>query len=208
MDDKINLIFDCDGTLVDSYNAITDQIVRAFASLGLACEPEDVRRLCLFHTVGYCIEEIAKRNGLDVKMVEEAYGGTPENRALISLYPNCRQLLTNEAFRCFVYTHRGLSCHDIFGRLGIEDLFVEIVDASYGLEKKPSGQGVDYIACKYGLDRSRTYYVGDRIIDIECGVNAGVGTIFFNSSGLDIDCSKADYVVSDLGEIANIFKGR
>lgn len=204
MKDKINLIFDCDGTLIDSYAAITDVICRAFAKLGLDCDPEYVRALCLFENVGFCMEKISEENGLDADIIKEEYRNTTENRELIRLYPNVRQLLADDRFRCFVYTHRGSSCHEIFTRLGIEDAFADIIDSSFGLEKKPSGQGVEYLVEKYGLDKSKTYYVGDRSMDIECGINAGVGTVFFNSSGLDINCSQADIVVSDLDEIPSV----
>ena len=78
------------------------------------------------------------------------------------------------------------------------------MDFSFGFKAKPDSQGVDYLVQKYGLDKAKTYYVGDRIIDIQCGLNAGVGTIFYNSSGLDIDSSEADFVVSDLAEIIGL----
>ena len=201
MGDKINLIFDCDGTLIDSYAAITDVICRAFAKHGLDCDPQYVRELCLYENVGFCMEKISEENGLDADIIKEEYKNTKEKTELISLYPNVRKVLEDSRFRCFVYTHRGSSCHEIFKCLGIEDAFADIIDSSYGLEKKPSGRGVEYLVEKYGLDKSATYYVGDRSMDIECGLNAGVGTVFFNSSGLDIDCSRADFAVSDLSEI-------
>lgn len=204
MKDKINLIFDCDGTLVDSYDAITDHVLRTFAAFGVSCDPEDVRKRCLYRTVGHCREEIAAEYGLDPEEVAREYGSSSDNVELIRLYPGTAALLKDEHFRSFVYTHRGKSVYDIFARLGIIDFFEEIVDFGFGFKAKPDSQGVDYLVQKYGLDKAKTYYVGDRIIDIRCGLNAGVGTIFYNSSGLDINSSEADFVVSDLTEIIDL----
>ena len=198
MKDRINLIFDCDGTLVDSYDAITDHILRTFAAFGKSCSPEDIRTRCLYRTVGHCLEEKAAEYSLDLQSVRNEYSSSSDNIELIKLYPGTRMLLENENFRSFVYTHRSKSVYDIFSRLGIIDCFEDIVDFSFGFKAKPDSQGVDYLVEKYSLNKAKTYYVGDRIIDIQCGNNAGVGTIFYNSSGLDIDCSEADFVVSDL----------
>lgn len=201
----INLIFDCDGTLIDSYGAITDTVYKLFRMHNICFCRDHIRECCLRSTVSDTIIKLSEEKGLDSAQLLEEYAGLDEDRTMITLCAHAEDVLFNSAFRCFVYTHRGPSCRDIFESLGILDCFVEIVDKSYHFKRKPDGEGVEYIVDKYGLDRERTFYVGDRNLDIECGVNAGVRTIFLKSSGLDIDCSKADYVVSDLSEINSIF---
>lgn len=202
--EKINLIFDCDGTLIDSYGAISDRICRLFEKHGIICSRNTVKELCIFHNVGYCIDEIAEKHCLDKEALHREYEDIIENLSLITLYPHVMELLSDERFSCFVYTHRGESCRQIFDLLGITGHFIEIVDDTYHFKRKPDREGVDYLVNKYGLDRNRTYYVGDRIIDILCGCNADVGTVFFNSSGLEIDTSDADFVISNLKEIQEL----
>lgn len=204
-DGKINLIFDCDGTLIDSYGAISDRIYRQFKKHNIICNPVKIREYCLRTNANDCILFLSERCGLDgQEMIKEVHS-LAENHDLITLYPNVVSVLENNAFNCFVYTHRGTSCVEIFEKLRIKDYFTEIVDRTYGFERKPASEGVDYLVKKYDMDKDNTYYVGDRTIDIECGINAGIKTIFFNSCGLDLDCSKADYVVQDLSEINTLF---
>lgn len=204
MNDQINLIFDCDGTLIDSYAAITDTIVRLFAGHGIVCDPKEVRQICLLHHADYCICELALRHGLDPEATVTEHRGIPEDTSSVKLMPGVRELVADGRFRCFVFTHRGPSCRELLTRFGVADRFVEIVDRTYGLPRKPSGEGVTYLVEKYDLDRKKTYYVGDRSLDIECGLNAGVGTIFLQSAGVDIDFSMADYAVEELGEILKL----
>lgn len=202
---RINLIFDCDGTLIDSYGAISDTVHRLFLAHGTDCSKDYIREYSLRSTVSDCVRHLSEKYGLDFETMHDEYGRTEENRNMITLIPHAADVAENDEFRCFVYTHRGPDCRQIFQRLGILDCFVEIVDKSCGFKRKPDPEGVTYLVEKYGMDKKRTYYVGDRALDIECGINAGVGTIFLNSSGLDIDCSKADFVIDDLREIIDRF---
>lgn len=202
--DRINLIFDCDGTIIDSYGAITDVVCRLFLTHGIVCDSGEVRKLALFRNVTYAVTETARAYGLDPAVLWAEYGGIKEDTDRITLMPGARQLLDCPRFTCFMYTHRGPGCRDILSRLGVLDAFTEIVDTGYGFRRKPDSQGVDYLVEKYGLDRRKTYYVGDRSVDLECGKNAGVGTVFLRSSGLDIDCSAADYSVGCLSDIMSL----
>ena len=198
---KINLIFDCDGTLVDSYLSICDHIQKTFRKFNVETDINEIKELCIYHHVGYCIETIANRYNLIPKALEEEYKNDTDNIELISLYEGCKELLSDPRFNCFVYTHRGASTDKIFIRLGIKDYFTEIVTSLYGLPYKPNPDGVNYLVEKYHLDKEKTYYVGDREIDIKCGNAAGIKTIFFNSSGLDINCDEADISINSLLEI-------
>lgn len=204
MENRINLIFDCDGTLVDSYPAIVDSIERLFRSHNICCTPDEIRELALYNSVSVCIAGLSEKNGLNPEQMLKELKEFEENIDLMRLFPDVSRLLDDKRFRCFVFTHRGESCRKIFDRLGITDRFEEIVDATYHFKRKPDSQGIDYLVNKYSLDKSKTYYVGDRIIDIESGKNAGVGAIFFRSSGLDIDTSKADYIVNELADICDL----
>lgn len=201
---KINLIFDCDGTILNSYNAIVDWIYRIFEKMGATCNKEEIYQLCLYKNVDYCVKVLADKFCLNIEDIYKNSEEVKENLELISAYPNLKELITNPRFNSFVYTHRGPSCKAVLDNLGVLKDFIEVVDSTYKLKKKPDPEGIEYLINKYSLDRENTYYVGDRLIDIQCGLNANIKTIFFNSSGLDIDSSKADFVVSNLIDICNL----
>ena len=47
------------------------------------------------------------------------------------------------------------------------------------LGENQNPEGVDYLVDKYQLDRSETYYIGDRTLDVDLADNAGIGSINF-----------------------------
>ncbi len=70
--------------------------------------------------------------------------------------------------------------------------------------RKPSPRMVEEAARDHNLDLSRSYFVGDRRADIECGKNAGLRTVLVETGyGRDhLDCG-ADAVVPDIGFAAD-----
>lgn len=65
--EKINLIFDFDGTLFDSYPAIIEWVQRGLIHFNVNANPNEIREMSLFHTVDYTIEEYSKRFNLNYK---------------------------------------------------------------------------------------------------------------------------------------------
>ena len=55
---------------------------------------------------------------------------------------------------------------------------------------------------KYSYNKSSTYYVGDRTLDVDCANNAGIKSVFFNPEGLKYD--EADYNIYDLMQLTKI----
>ena len=54
-------------------------------------------------------------------------------------------------------------------------------------------------------DLSRSFFIGDKQSDIECGRNAGVKTILVRTGyGKETDSVLAEYVAQDLAEAADI----
>ena len=66
---------------------------------------------------------------------------------------------------------------------GMTGYFTEIVTSLYGFPRKPSPEGLHYLIDKYALDRRQCCMVGDRLIDLACGKNAGVSRILFDPDG-------------------------
>ena len=84
-------------------------------------------------------------------------------------------------------------------------------------DRKPSPQLVLQAAKEHGLDLKKSFFVGDRLSDVECGVAAGCRTIFIahakssrrESHGAkeELARKKADHTVTDLDQaVAYILK--
>ncbi|MEA3186772.1 MAG: D-glycero-D-manno-heptose 1,7-bisphosphate phosphatase [Chthoniobacter sp.] len=74
----------------------------------------------------------------------------------------------------------------------------------FGPRRKPSPEMVFEAARDFDLDLARSFFVGDKAIDVECGRNAGVRAILVQTGyGVtQTDCG-ADFVAKDLAAAAD-----
>ena len=111
---------------------------------------------------------------------------------------------------------RGYFTHDDYNRVHEEVLWQlqpAVLTASYydesapdqpSARRKPSIAMLEEAAREHGLDLSRSWMVGDKTSDIECGKNAGLRTVLVETGhGKDHLGCGADAVVPDIGYAAD-----
>ena len=178
-----NVIWDLDGTLLDSYGSIVQSLVTIAREAGVNDSQNDILKAVKLGAVSAYLRELAARCGLDYSQLYRRYREISHDRLEeITLIPGASQTLEKlkrAGADHFVYTHRGKSTGLLLERLGITGYFREIVTFVNGFKPKPSGEGVRYLVEKYALDRKRTAYVGDRALDVLCARDAGVKAILF-----------------------------
>lgn len=101
----------------------------------------------------------------------------------------------------FVYTHKSDNAFQVLEDLGVRHHFTEILTSDSGFARKPSPEALLFLIEKYGLDKEHTYYIGDRLLDVETAVNAGIRSI-----NLQIDGVEKNRKIADLREIEQLFK--
>lgn len=176
-------IWDLDGTLLDSYDAILAGIEETYAHYDLDFDRARIHSYILKHSVQKLLEEVASEKGLDAAEMNVFRGASlKEKNAQIRLMAGATEMLVwaeEQGIVQFVYTHKGLNAHQILQDLGIHDYFTEIITTANGFERKPHPEGVDYLVEKYSLDKQKTYYIGDRTLDVDVAVNSGIQSINF-----------------------------
>ena len=176
-------IWDLDGTLLDSYDAILAGIEETYAHYDLDFDREGIHSYILKHSVQKLLEKVASEKGLDAAEMNAFRGASlKEKNAQVHLMEGSAELLAwakEQGIVQFVYTHKGLNAHQILQDLGIHDYFTEIITTANGFKRKPHPEGVDYLLAKYGLDKQETYYIGDRTLDVDVAVNSGIQSINF-----------------------------
>ena len=200
-------IWDMDGTLVDSYPAIVPAVREVCAACGYDFSEEEIHAQVIRTSVGAFINSIAK--GEAAEQMLAAFNQLNDSRigAIVAM-PHAKETLerlTRAGDRCFVYTHRGTSCRAILENTGLWPYFTEVVTALDGFARKPEPDAILYLMEKYELQAESTFYVGDRSLDIEAAVNAGIGSILYlppESPGAVT--GKETRVVKDLLEITTI----
>ena len=115
------------------------------------------------------------------------------------------ELLKKNGFSHYVLTHRGKTTLSVLEQLGIKSYFDEILTSESGFARKPDPDALEYLIRTHKLDPQRTYYVGDRQLDMACAKNAGISGILLRRPGdIDVADGTEDYIVSDLMQIADI----
>ena len=183
---KTAFIWDLDGTLLDSYEAILSGIEETFAQFAIPYDKEKVREFILKYSVQDLLVQVAEERKLDVEMLNRARAQSlAEKNAQVVLMPGARDVLAwaeESGIQQFVYTHKGDNARTILSDLGLESYFTEILTSQSGFVRKPSPEAANYLLGKYQLDSEKTYYIGDRTLDVEFAQNSGIQSINFLES--------------------------
>ena len=186
---KTAFIWDLDGTLLDSYEAILSGIEETFAQFSIPYDKEKVREFILKFSVQDLLEQVAEERNLDAEVLNQVRAQSlAEKNAQVVLVPGAREVLAwadQAGIQQFVYTHKGDNANTILKDLGLESYFKEILTSQSGFARKPSPEAATYLLDKYELDPENTYYIGDRTLDVEFAQNSGLQSINFLESSYE-----------------------
>ena len=201
---KTAFIWDLDGTLLDSYEAILSGIEETFAQFVITYDKEQVREFILKYSVQDLLVQVAEERKLDVEVLNQARAQSlAEKNAQVVLMPDARDVLNwadQVGIRNFVYTHKGDNALSILRDLGLESYFTEILTSQSGFTRKPSPEAAIYLLDKYQLNPDNTYYIGDRTLDVEFAQNSGIQSINFLESTYE-----GNHRIQGLADIPYIF---
>ncbi|WP_105118208.1 HAD-IA family hydrolase [Streptococcus suis] len=186
---KPTFIWDLDGTLLDSYEAILAGIQETYEQYKLPFDREEVKQFILLYSVKDLLVRDADRYGLDSDELNRVRATSlKEKNTQIPLMAGAREILdwtAEKGIQNFVYTHKSDNAFQVLEDLGVRHHFTEILTSDSGFARKPSPEALLFLIEKYGLDKENTYYIGDRMLDVETAVNAGIHSINLQIDGLD-----------------------
>ena len=204
---KIAFIWDLDGTLLDSYEAILLGIEETFGQFSIPYDKEKVREFILKFSVQDLLEKVAEKRKLDVEVLNQVRAqNLAEKNAQVVLMPGAREVLDwadETGIQQFVYTHKGDNALTILRDLGLESYFTEILTSQSGFARQPSSEAATYLLGKYQLDSEKTYYIGDRTLDVEFAQNSRIQSINFLESSYE-----GNHRIQALADIPYIFEGK
>ena len=202
------LIWDLDGTLVDSYPSIIPAAQKVCADHGLFYSVEEIYSESLRFSVGSFLEKAAAEHGTDSAPLKAIFNELNDTRIdQIQPMPHAEKTLDalrRDGHQSFVFTHRGASCQVILEHTQLSFYFTEIVTALSGFPRKPSPEGIQYLIQKYTLKKENCFYIGDRCLDMEAARNAGIRSILYLPPSSPVESTGWEtYIVRDLLEIPN-----
>ena len=204
---KTAFIWDLDGTLLDSYEAILSGIEETFVQFSIPYDKEKVREFILRYSVQDLLEQVAEERKLDAEVLNQVRAQSlSEKNAQLVLMPGACEVLAwadQAGIQQFVYTHKGDNALTILRNLGLECYFTEILTSQSGFERKPSPEAATYLLDKYQLDPDNTYYIGDRTLDVEFAQNSGIQSINFLELSYE-----GNQKIQALADIPHIFEDK
>ena len=197
-------IWDLDGTLLDSYEAILAGIEETYRQFSIPYNKKEVRAFILKYSVQDLLEQVAEERGLDVGLLNQVRAQSlAEKNAQVVLMPGAREVLSwadKQGIQQYVYTHKGDNALTILRDLGLDVYFTEILTSQSGFARKPSPEAATYLIRKYHLKPERTYYIGDRTLDIEFAQNSSIQSI--NFLGAPVDCNHQISCLADIPSLS------
>lgn len=181
------MIFDCDGTLIDTIKDVGICFNAALASCGFPEYPVEAYG----GFVGGNLETIVMRllppeercteNVDRVKTAYRAlYSASPKENTLP--YPGVMDMLHSlkqKGFLLTINTNKGQKLTDeLIKKLFPSGLFDAIVGYEESRPSKPDPFGVDMICDVCGMSREQSIYIGDGLSDVNTAANAGIPCVF------------------------------
>jgi phosphoglycolate phosphatase len=208
------VIFDCDGTLIDSQNSIVASMTAAYVAVGL----EPPARAAVLGVVGLSLPEafavLAGTHPLEVQAqlaqyYRTAFPGTRETMLKQDpLYPGTRETVEMLAARGDVLlgvatgkSRRGVA--RLFEREGWHSHFVTIQTADDN-PSKPHPSMILKAMAETGVAPEHTVMIGDTSFDMEMARSAGVGAVgvaWGYHTADRLRAAGAHVVVADAGEL-------
>ena len=213
------VIFDLDGTLIDSAAELRQAVNVALAAIGrrplaarevTAMIGDGIARLterALAATGGLLAED---RFGQTVTAVQEAYAALPPS----SLYPGAREILAALAERDIALglcTNKPSDAtHRILGQLGLSGRFQAVAGGDSYPTKKPDPAPVRGLLAELGVVPGAAAMIGDSSNDINAGRAAGVTTVAVRYGYSVVPTAElgADWMVDHLSEVLRVLQPR
>lgn len=174
------IIFDLDGTLIDTIEGLANSVNAAMDFYGFPNHSVEVYRGFVGNGVGKLVEralpEGQKHLAKDArKIFEKHYAETMLD--VLPVYDGIRELLDylmNSGIKIAVNTNK----MDVFAKPMIKKVFGDIFEDVLGeveqFSRKPSPDGVNYLLNEMGISKDCCLYVGDSGVDINTARNAGI----------------------------------
>ncbi len=209
------LIFDLDGTLVDSKKDLALSVNAVRESMGLGALPHDV----IASYVGQGVVTLMRRAlGEQTKDqdLEKALALFLDHYRLHMLdntrtYPGVREALEElQDWELAVLTNKPVHfSREMLERLGIARFFPIIYGGNSFAKKKPDPVGVRKLMSDTGVSAQQTLLVGDSDTDVLTGRNAGVWTcgVTYGFGADTLESTPPDLLLGDLRDLPLLLNG-
>lgn len=206
------VIFDLDGTLIDSIGDLTDATNYMLSEMGRrSLDVESVRKLvgqgsrrlverALSQAspadVDHALSLFLSYNAANIAVKTKLYPGVPETL----------NQLADSGRRLAVLSNKNAAlCKDVLSALGVSKFFDTIIGGDSLPYRKPSPEPIIKLLRCFSVPLTSTVIIGDSINDVAAGKGAGVVTVGCTYGYGDlVELQDADYLVHKFSELLEL----
>ena len=182
-----HFFWDLDGTVLDTYPCMVACFCRAAAGMGVTAEPEEVLAL-MKDSLSACVAAYAERGGLSAGALLAAFRRGEERLPAGQGRPGPGIPQALDALRKlggthYLVTHRNRRTLDFLQANGLAEYFTRVITSEDGFPRKPAPDSLLYLLKTCALQPERCVMIGDRPLDVEAGVNAGMLGCLLDADG-------------------------
>ena len=213
---KNTVIFDLDGTLLNTLDDLTDSVNFALGEMGYPLHIADEVRMMVGNSVIYLIEQ-ALPDGTDkeifdktLALFESHYQTNMRNKT--APYDGVMQMLdklSTEGYKLAVVSNKP----DVFTQELVGELFGKYIPLAIGrsetIARKPAPDMLELAIKQLGSDPDSTVYVGDSEVDVETSINAGVdcvGCLWGFRDRETLESAGAEFIISSPDELVGLIE--
>ncbi|VDG25706.1 HAD family hydrolase [Lactiplantibacillus mudanjiangensis] len=202
---KRELIWDFDGTLMDTYPAMVRAFVAAVTELGGQVDNETTYQLMRQQSVGVAERQLAAKYGWDLHDLRAGYQRYEQQfQTQPAPFADAQAVLAKVQAvggRNYLMTHRNAAALAYLEQADLKQYFTDFVTAAQPFPRKPDPAALNYLLDKHQANREVAVMVGDRNLDIDAGHNAGIAGWLFDYDELVTVTSHPEAQVTKLASL-------
>jgi phosphoglycolate phosphatase-like HAD superfamily hydrolase len=209
------ILFDLDGTIVDSRQAYIAALKAAFLAVGqkivdIEVATEIPKRLEQNLPLNDLLQGIDVQKFLNVYLTTWYQATATKTKPIPGIFEALEKL--SRKAELALITRRNVSKQDVIHELQKLDLakyFQHIITAQDKCNPKPSPEALIECAEKLGLQASECIVVGDSVADVRAGKNAGAKTVAVLSgifSRKELEKEKPDLILENVNQLPDFLE--
>lgn len=208
------LLFDLDGTLVDSRADITNSVNLTLSEIGRTSLPDETVRLFIGEGVRLLLEraldatQVGEPSAAEVEMALQVFQRQYRTHLFdqTRLYPEVAETLNRlQTWPKALVTNKPFAfAQPLLDGLGLTEHFQVIFGGDSLPERKPSPLMLLEAARRCAVAPEQCLMIGDSWIDMEAGKKAGMQTVGYVGGfrgRAELEKAGADYLINDFGEL-------
>lgn len=211
-----NILFDFDGTLVDSAPGIVKTMEQTFIRMGIAIPSEAERRATIGLPLQKALQLLGNLNDEDAAKATDIYHELfPIYEAnYVKVFPLVTETLIalkDQNIRMAIATSRDRVSYELIAdKRGLSKMFENVVTGADGITPKPAPDMVLTLLKRMNITEKETLVVGDTTFDIKMGNAAHCRTCavtYGNHDKQTLRQAQPTYVIHSFNDLTKIISG-